>query len=65
MIMNTVGRRESLGSGKYHLMFRKEGLEVLWHRGCLFCLYGMELGNDTRMTFFEHLFHAMGTNDLR
>jgi hypothetical protein len=29
MIMNTAGRRESLGSGKYHLMFRKEGLEVL------------------------------------
>jgi hypothetical protein len=31
MIMNTMGRRESLGSGKYHLMFRKDGLEVLWH----------------------------------
>jgi hypothetical protein len=65
MIMNTVGRRESLGSGKYHLMFRKEGLEVLGHWGCLCGLYGMELGNDTRMTFFEHLFHAMGTDDLR
>jgi hypothetical protein len=65
MIMNTVGRRDSLGSEKYHLMFREEGLEVLRHRGCLCCLYGMELGNDTRMTFFEHLFHAMGTNDLR
>ena len=65
MIMNTMGRRESLGSGKDHFMFRKDGLEVLQHRGCLCCLYGMELGNDTRMTFFEHLFHAMGTNDLR
>ena len=65
MIMNTAGRREALGSGKYHLMFRKEGLEVLQHQGCLFCLYGMELGNDNKMTFFEHLFHAMGTNDLR
>jgi hypothetical protein len=65
MIMNTVGRRESLGSGKYHFMFRNEGLEVLRHQGCLCCLYGMELGNNTRMTFFEHLFHAMGTNDLR
>ena len=31
MIMNTMGRRESLGSGKYHLMFRKEGLEVSGH----------------------------------
>jgi hypothetical protein len=24
----------------------------------------MELGNNARMTFFEQLFHAMGTNDL-
>jgi hypothetical protein len=47
MIMNTIGRRESLGSGKDHLMFRKDGLEVLQHRGCLCCLYGMELGNNT------------------
>jgi hypothetical protein len=29
VIMNTAGGRESLGSGKYHLMFIKEGLEVL------------------------------------
>jgi hypothetical protein len=35
MIMNTVGRRESLGSGKYHLMFRKESLEVM-HTGGVF-----------------------------
>jgi hypothetical protein len=64
MIMNTTGRRESLGSGKNHLMFREDGLEVLRHRGCLGCLYGMELGNNARMTFFEQLFYAMGTNDL-
>ena len=64
MIMNTTGRRESLGSGKCYLMFRKEGLEVLRHRGCLYYLYGMELGNVTRVTFFEQLFHGMGTNDL-
>jgi len=64
MIMNTMGRREFLGSGKYHLMFREDGLEVLHHRGCVSFLYGMELGNNTRMTFFEHLFHVMGTNDL-
>jgi hypothetical protein len=65
MIMNTTGRRESLGSGKNHLMFREDGLEVLWNRGCLSCLYGMELVNNARMTFFEQLFHVMGTNDLR
>jgi hypothetical protein len=52
MIMNTTGRWESLGSGKYHLMFREDGLEVLWHRGYLSCLYGMELGNNAKMTFF-------------
>ena len=60
MIMNTAGRRESLGSGKYRFMFRKEGLEVLGHWGCLCGLYGMELGNDTRMTFFEQLFPCDG-----
>jgi hypothetical protein len=47
------GKEGVLGEWKYHLMFRKGGLEVLRHRGCLYCLYGMELGNDTRMTFFE------------
>jgi hypothetical protein len=35
------------------------------HRGCLSGLYSMELGNNSIMTFFEYLFHAMGTNDLR
>jgi hypothetical protein len=31
MIMNTMGRRDSLGSEKYHLTFRKDGLEFLRH----------------------------------
>jgi hypothetical protein len=65
MIMNTMARRESLGSGKNHLMFREDGLDVLWHKGCLIFLYGMELGNNARMTFFEERFHVMGTNDIR
>jgi hypothetical protein len=65
MIMNTIGRRESLGSGKDQLMFIKDGLEVLRDQGCLCCLYGMELGDKTRMTFFEQIFHVMGTSDLR
>jgi len=64
MIMNTMGRRGSLGSGKDKSMFRKDVLEVLWHRVCLYFLYGMELCDNTIMTFFEHLFHVMGTNDL-
>jgi hypothetical protein len=65
IIINTTGRRKSLGSGENHLMFKEDGLEVLRHKMCLSCLYGMELGNNTRMTFFEQLFHVMGTNDLR
>jgi hypothetical protein len=65
MIMNTTRRRESLGSGKYHLMFKKDGLEVLQHRGCLCFLYGMELGNNTIMTFLQKIYHVIGTNDLR
>jgi hypothetical protein len=52
MIMNTIGRREALGSGKDQLMFRKDGLEVLRYGGCLCCLYDMELGDNTRMTLF-------------
>jgi hypothetical protein len=52
-------------SGENHLMFKEYGLEVLWHKMCLSFLYGMELGNNTRMTFFEQLFHVNGTNDLR
>jgi hypothetical protein len=43
MIMNTIERKESLGSGKNHLMFREDRLEVLRHIGCLSGLNVMEL----------------------
>jgi hypothetical protein len=65
MIMDTEVRRESLESGKYCLMFRKEGLEVLGHWWGLCGLYGVELRNDAKMTFFEQFFHAMRIYDLR
>jgi hypothetical protein len=65
MTMKTMGRKESLESGKNHLMFRGDGLEVLRNKRCLSGLYGMELGNNARMTFFKQLFHAMGTDDLQ
>jgi hypothetical protein len=65
MIMDTAGRRESLGSGEDYLMFSQEGLEVLGHGWDLCCLNGMELGYDTRMTFFEQFLHAMRTDDFR
>jgi hypothetical protein len=38
---------------KNHLMFREDGLEVLRHKGCLNELYGMELENNSRMTFLN------------
>jgi hypothetical protein len=65
MIMNTMGRGNSLGSGKNNLVFGEDRLEVKMHRECLNCLNGMELGNNSRVTFFEELFHSMGTDDLR
>jgi hypothetical protein len=65
MIMKTMGRRESLGSGKKNLMFGENGLEVLWNIKCLNGLDAMELCNNSIMTFFENIFHAMGTDDLQ
>ena len=65
MIMDTTGRRESLGSGKDCLMFRKEGLEVLGNGWDLCGLYGVELGYYTRMTLFEQFFNAMRIDDFR
>jgi hypothetical protein len=38
--MNTTGRREALGSGKYQLMFRKDGLEVFRYLALLVELHG-------------------------
>ena len=65
MIMNTMGRRKSLGSGKNILMFGEDELEVWQHKGCLSGVNGMELCNNAAMTFFEEIFHVMGTDDIR
>jgi hypothetical protein len=65
MIMNTMGRRESLGSGRNNLMFGEDGLEVMRHRGCFNGFNGMDLCNNSRMTFFKQRLHAMGTYDLQ
>jgi hypothetical protein len=65
MIMNTKGRGKSCGSGKNILVFGYDILEVRMHGGCFNSLNGIELGNNTRMTFFENIFHSMGTDDLR
>jgi hypothetical protein len=47
MIMNTMRRRKSLGSGKNSLVFGVDTLEVRMHHRCLNCLNRMELGNNT------------------
>jgi hypothetical protein len=65
MIMNTMGRGKSMASGKNDLDFGEDRLEVRMHKGCIDCLNGMELGNNSLMTFFEEIFHSMGTDDLR
>ena len=65
MMINTMGRGNSLGSGKNNLMFEEDGLEVRRHGGCLSGVNGMELCNNVGMTFSEEIFYAMGTNDLR
>jgi hypothetical protein len=53
MVMVVAGGGKALGSLENNLVLGKDRLEVGVHRGCLNCLNGMELGNDTRMTFFE------------
>jgi hypothetical protein len=52
LIMNTMGRRKSLGSGKISLMFEEDELEVKRNKGCLSGLNVMELCNNVGMTFF-------------
>ena len=63
--MNTMGRRKSPGGGKNSLVFGDDTSEVKIHRWALNFLDRVELGNNARMTFFENIFHSMGTDDLR
>jgi hypothetical protein len=52
MIMDTTRRGKFLGSGKNNLVSGEDRLEVAMHRGCLNGLDGVELGNNSKMTFF-------------
>jgi hypothetical protein len=65
MIINTIRRRKSLGSGKNNLVFGENILEVNMHKGCLNHMNKMELRNNTRVAFLEAFFHVMGIDDLR
>jgi hypothetical protein len=53
MVMVIAGGRKASGILENSVVLGKDRLEVGVHRGCLNCLNGMELGDDTRMTFFE------------
>jgi hypothetical protein len=61
MIMDAMGSGNSMGSVKSSLVLGEYSLEVEMHKGCINYLNGMDLGNNARMTFFEYLFHAIGT----
>jgi hypothetical protein len=65
MLMDTVGRGKSMGGVKNILVSGEYRLEVRMHKGCLNNLNRMELGNNSRMTFFEKLFHSVGVDELR
>jgi hypothetical protein len=65
MIMDSTGRGKFLGGGKNNMVVGEDRLEVGMHRRCLNNMNGVELGYNSRMTFFEEIFHAMGTDDLR
>jgi hypothetical protein len=53
MVMIVVGGGNALGSLETNVVLGNYRLEVKVYRGFLNYLNGMELGNDTRMTFFE------------
>jgi hypothetical protein len=65
MIMDSTGRGKFLGGGKNNMVVGEDRLEVGMHRRCLNSMNGVDLCYNSRMTFFEELFHAMGIDDLR
>jgi hypothetical protein len=65
MIMDSMVRGKFFGGGKNNLVEGEDRLEVGMHKMCLNYMNGVELGYNSRMTFFEEFFHVMGTNDLR
>jgi hypothetical protein len=65
MTMESTRKEKLFGSGKNNLVVGEDILEVGMHRGCINNMNGVEMGNNARMTLFEEIFHAMGTDDLR
>jgi hypothetical protein len=52
MIMDSMGRGKLYGSGKNKLVVRKDRLEFGMHKRCLNIMNGVDLGYNSRMTFF-------------
>jgi hypothetical protein len=65
MIMDSMGRGNFLGGGKNNMVEGEDRLEVEMHRMCVKIRNGVDSGYNSRMTFFEEIFHAIGTGDLR
>jgi hypothetical protein len=64
MIIDSTRRGKFFGSGKNNFVVGEDRLEVGMHIRCLNNINGVELGYNSRMTFFEEIFHAMETDDL-
>ena len=64
-IMDATGRGNFFGGGKNNLVVGEDRLEVKMHKRCLNIMNGVDLAYNYRMTFFEEIFHAMGTDDLK
>ena len=63
--MNAMGRGKSMGSGKNGLVLVDDRLEVRMHTWCLNSLNGMELVNNSQMTFFDDIFNSTRIDDIR
>jgi hypothetical protein len=55
---------ETLGGLKHNLVLGEDRLEVWMDIGCFNYMNGLKLGNNSRMTFSEEIFHLVGTDDL-
>jgi hypothetical protein len=64
---NDHGNHEKVevpGGLKHNLLVGEDILEVEMYTRGLNYMNGMKLGNNSRITFFEELFHLVGTDDL-
>jgi hypothetical protein len=65
MNIEAIGMWKLFGGGKSNLVVGEDRLEAGMHRRCRKSMNGVELGDNSQMNFFEDIFHATGTDDLR